>query len=89
MSTKEIKDCEGICKDIVDKKLPVFASESSLAAAKDIQGLRAIFDEVCRFCSLLFETFSVVNYSYRLIQCYYRRKHLEKTFKLTPFFSQT
>ena len=46
---KQIKDCEGICKDIVDKKLSVFASESSLAAAKDIQGLRAIFDEVRRY----------------------------------------
>ncbi|CAB3999052.1 alanine--tRNA ligase, cytoplasmic [Paramuricea clavata] len=46
MNAKQIKDCEVICKDIVDKKMSVFASESSLAAAKDIQGLRAIFDEV-------------------------------------------
>jgi alanyl-tRNA synthetase len=46
MNSKQIKDCEVICKDIVDKKISVFASESSLAAAKDIQGLRAIFDEV-------------------------------------------
>ena len=49
MNAKQIDECEKICKEIVDKKLTVFASESSLAAAKDIQGLRAIFDEVCRF----------------------------------------
>ena len=49
MNAKQIKECEGICKDIVDKKLAVFASESSLAAAKDIQGLRAIFDEVSTY----------------------------------------
>lgn len=55
MNGKQIRECEGICKDIVDKKLAVFASESGLAAAKDIQGLRAIFDEVrpCSFCYLI------------------------------------
>lgn len=47
MNAKQIKECEAICKDIIDQKLSVFASESGLAAAKDIQGLRAIFDEVC------------------------------------------
>ena len=47
---KQVKECEGICKDIVDKKLGVFAAESGLAAAKDIQGLRAIFDEVSVHC---------------------------------------
>jgi alanyl-tRNA synthetase len=46
MNTKQIKECEEICKNIVNKKMSVFASNSSLAAAKDIQGLRAIFDEV-------------------------------------------
>ena len=46
MSSKQIKNCERICKEIVDQKMNVFASESSLATAKDIQGLRAIFDEV-------------------------------------------
>ena len=47
MNAKQIKNCESRCKEIVEKKENVFASESSLAAAKDIQGLRAIFDEVC------------------------------------------
>jgi hypothetical protein len=55
MNTKQIKECEEICKNIVNKKMSVFASNSSLAAAKDIQGLRAIFDEVsgCYNCCYL------------------------------------
>ena len=46
MNFNEIQECEVICKDMVDKKMPVFASESGLAAAKNIQGLRAVFEEV-------------------------------------------
>ncbi|XP_046842185.1 alanine--tRNA ligase, cytoplasmic-like isoform X2 [Xenia sp. Carnegie-2017] len=46
MNFNEIQECEVICKDMVDKKMPVFGSESGLAAAKNIQGLRAIFEEV-------------------------------------------
>lgn len=46
MTLEEVKNTENIIKEIVEKKQDVYAAESSLAKAKDIQGLRAIFDEV-------------------------------------------
>ena len=46
MSTKQVKEAETITRNIVEKNEEVIATESPLAVAKDVQGLRAIFDEV-------------------------------------------
>ena len=46
MTTEQIKNTELISQDIVTRDLEVFAKEAPLAVAKDIQGLRAIFEEV-------------------------------------------
>ncbi|XP_058946553.2 alanine--tRNA ligase, cytoplasmic-like [Pocillopora verrucosa] len=46
MTTEQIKNTELTSQDIVSRSMDVFAKESSLATAKDIQGLRAIFEEV-------------------------------------------
>ena len=46
MTTEQIKNAELTSQDIVSRNMPVFAKEVSLAMAKDIQGLRAIFEEV-------------------------------------------
>ena len=47
MKTEELKETEIITRNMVNDNLTVFATESSLAVAKDVQGLRAIFEEVC------------------------------------------
>ena len=46
MTTEQIKNTELTSQDIVSRNMDVYAKESSLAMAKDIQGLRAIFEEV-------------------------------------------
>ena len=46
MTTEQIKNTELTSQDIVSRNLAVFAKEVPLAMAKDIQGLRAIFEEV-------------------------------------------
>lgn len=46
MTAKQIKNAEQTSQEIVAKNFEVFAAESPLAVAKDVQGLRAIFDEV-------------------------------------------
>ncbi|XP_073233426.1 alanine--tRNA ligase, cytoplasmic-like [Porites lutea] len=46
MTTEQIKNTELTSQDIVSRNMPVFATEVTLAVAKDIQGLRAIFEEV-------------------------------------------
>ncbi|CAH3042742.1 unnamed protein product [Pocillopora meandrina] len=46
MTTEQIKNTELTSQDIVSRSMDVFAKESPLATAKDIQGLRAIFEEV-------------------------------------------
>ena len=46
MTTEQIKNTELTSQDIVSRNVDVFATETSLAVAKDIQGLRAIFEEV-------------------------------------------
>lgn len=46
LTTEQVKSTEQITRDIVRKKQDVHATVSPLAVAKDIQGLRAIFDEV-------------------------------------------
>ena len=46
MTAEQIKNAEQTSQEIVAKNYEVFATESPLAVAKDVQGLRAIFDEV-------------------------------------------
>ena len=46
MSTEELKNTENISREVITKNDAVFTQESSLAVAKDVQGLRAIFEEV-------------------------------------------
>ncbi|KAK3548442.1 hypothetical protein QTP70_013131 [Hemibagrus guttatus] len=45
MSTQEVRRTEEIAQATIKDAKPVYAKESSLAAAKAIQGLRAVFDE--------------------------------------------
>lgn len=46
MTPEQIKECEDISRGIILKNEPVFAKDASLAAAKAVQGLRAVFEEV-------------------------------------------
>ena len=46
MTTAQIKEAERICNEMIQKRPVVYAHNSSLARAKAIQGLRAVFDEV-------------------------------------------
>ena len=46
MSAKQVKETEDIVLDIIASKHQVFAKETPLSLAKEIQGLRAVFDEV-------------------------------------------
>ncbi|NXU59284.1 SYAC protein, partial [Turnix velox] len=45
LSTQEIKKVEGIANQMIEEAKPVYAKDCPLAAAKAIQGLRAVFDE--------------------------------------------
>uniref|UniRef100_A0A8V0ZLN3 Alanine--tRNA ligase n=1 Tax=Gallus gallus TaxID=9031 RepID=A0A8V0ZLN3_CHICK len=45
LSTQEIKKVEGIANQMIEEAKPVYARDCPLAAAKAIQGLRAVFDE--------------------------------------------
>lgn len=45
MSVEQVKNTEMSAKSMVEKNEQVFAKESSLAIAKTIQGLRAVFEE--------------------------------------------
>lgn len=47
MSSEQIKNCEETVIEIINAKKPVYAKETALSVAKEIQGLRAVFDEVC------------------------------------------
>ena len=47
MTTEQLKNTELTSNEIVSRNEMVYAAETPLAAAKDIQGLRAIFEEVC------------------------------------------
>lgn len=46
MSAQQICEVEQIVQDIIQGKKPVYARETPLSVAKEIQGLRAVFDEV-------------------------------------------
>ncbi|XP_041047338.1 alanine--tRNA ligase, cytoplasmic isoform X2 [Carcharodon carcharias] len=45
MSTQEIKKSEEITSKMIQEAKPIYAKDTPLAAAKAIQGLRAVFDE--------------------------------------------
>ncbi|NXD72168.1 SYAC protein, partial [Eolophus roseicapillus] len=45
LSTQEIKKVEGIANQMIEEAKTVYAQDCPLAAAKAIQGLRAVFDE--------------------------------------------
>ena len=46
MSNEQIRQVEVIVDDIIKTNNPVFDQEASLPLAKEVQGLRACFDEV-------------------------------------------
>jgi len=46
MTTAQVKETESITRDIINRNQDIYATVSPLAIAKDVQGLRAIFDEV-------------------------------------------
>ena len=46
MNSEQLKLCEETVLKIIKAKLPVYAKETPLSVAKEIQGLRAVFDEV-------------------------------------------
>lgn len=45
MSVEQVKATEEHSNAMIDKNEPVYAKEASLAVAKAIQGLRAVFEE--------------------------------------------
>lgn len=49
-----LRKIESIVNDQIKAELDVFANEATLADAKRITGLRAVFGEVILFLSLLF-----------------------------------
>jgi len=48
MSSKEVKDTEETVLALISGDNVVYAKESPLSLAKEIRGIRAIFDEVKR-----------------------------------------
>ncbi|KAE9550356.1 hypothetical protein FO519_006439 [Halicephalobus sp. NKZ332] len=45
LTTQQVKDAEEIAQKLIDTHNPVYAKECKLAEAKEINGLRAVFDE--------------------------------------------
>ena len=62
MTSNQIRDTEMTVLGIIQADQPVFAKDTPLSLAKEVQGLRAVFDEVSPI--LMFHTnqfcFSVV-----------------------------
>ena len=46
MTNDQVREVEVIVDGIIKANNPVFANEASLPLAKEVQGLRACFDEV-------------------------------------------
>lgn len=46
MTVPQVKETETICNKIIKENKKVYAKDASLAGAKAVQGLRAVFDEV-------------------------------------------
>ena len=47
MTTEQIRKAEEIANEVSNKNEEVYCKVSPLSQAKAIQGLRAVFDEVC------------------------------------------
>ena len=45
MTTAEVKQCESVAQEMINKNEEVYAKQASLAEAKSIVGLRAVFGE--------------------------------------------
>ncbi len=45
MTTEELKQTEAICNKMIEQSLKVYAKDAPLGEAKQIDGLRAVFDE--------------------------------------------
>ncbi|PAV57350.1 hypothetical protein WR25_00301 [Diploscapter pachys] len=45
MNPKQVKEAEEICQTVIETRKDVFAKETPLSQAKEINGLRAMFDE--------------------------------------------
>ena len=55
MTDAQIKQAEETVQGIIEQNPPVYAQEAPLSLAKEVQGLRAMFDEVMSwFCLLLY-----------------------------------
>ena len=46
MKLGQIKSCEETVLDVIQKNYQIYARETPLLVAKEIKGLRAVFDEV-------------------------------------------
>jgi len=49
MTDKQIRQAEETVLEIIERDPPVYAKEAPLPLAKEVQGLRACFDEVGTF----------------------------------------
>jgi alanyl-tRNA synthetase len=47
LSVQQIKDVELVAQNLIDTQKPVYAKECKTEEAKKINGLRAVFGEVC------------------------------------------
>ena len=55
LTVEEVKFVENIVVKMAEKNEEVYAKETALSDAKAVQGLRAVFDEVCRNTLCCFE----------------------------------
>ena len=86
MSVKQVKEAENIANEISKKNDKVFAKETPLAQAKAIQGLRAVFDEVCLFFPYQFTvTTHTQNTQNRVPNRMSLENSLDITMRLYPF----
>ncbi len=50
MTDEQVKQAEEVVIKIIQKNSPIYAQEAPLPLAKEVQGLRACFDEVRLIC---------------------------------------
>lgn len=48
MTNSQIRSCEQVALDVIKSNHTVYAKEAPLSLAKEVKGIRAIFDEVIR-----------------------------------------
>ena len=51
MTNEQIRQSEDVVLSVIEADRPVFDSQAPLPLAKEVQGLRACFDEVSSHCS--------------------------------------